>query len=241
MIHLALLYCLGIFPVFASEFNYNKDVFFKEMASPLVEPPATYTFYSGAALTLATVLTKTITVDPVQREMTERNRFGKYEDAVGYMGQVIPNALYTGAMLIGGLSSNDMSYYSHAMVMAKATVYSSIVTTVLKHTIREKRPDGGNHLSFPSGHSAMIFSFAGVIGALHPWYFAVPAYAMAALVGAQRMSSNNHYLHDVIAGATIGTSYALGVATLTKQKSSPITTQVIPIPDGLFVSMDYRF
>ena len=44
----------------------------------------------------------------------------------------------------------------------------------------------------------------------HPWYIGVPAYALASFVGLSRVNDNKHYIHDVLAGATIGTAFGYG-------------------------------
>ena len=85
----------------------------------------------------------------------------------------------------------------------RAQVVSQTVTQGIKFAARRTRPDG-TMLSFPSGHTSSAFATASVLHGNFGWKVGIPAYAMAAWVGASRMQMQRHYLSDVIAGATIG-------------------------------------
>jgi membrane-associated phospholipid phosphatase len=77
------------------------------------------------------------------------------------------------------------------------------VTYALKYTVNETRPNGG-HQSFPSGHTSISFSAAEFMRKRYGWGYGVPAYMAAAFVAYSRVEANEHYPHDVIAGAAIG-------------------------------------
>lgn len=58
-------------------------------------------------------------------------------------------------------------------------------------------------LAFPSGHACTAFAAATAAAILLPkWRWAF--YACAALVGAERVAENAHYVSDVVAGAALG-------------------------------------
>jgi membrane-associated phospholipid phosphatase len=60
------------------------------------------------------------------------------------------------------------------------------------------------NLSFPSGHTCLAFATAACLGICIPrWRYAF--YALAAVVGIERVAENAHYVTDVIAGAALGT------------------------------------
>lgn len=82
------------------------------------------------------------------------------------------------------------------------------VTLLLKYTVREKRPDGSNMHSFPSGHTAVTFASAAFVQRRYGWKFGVPAYALAAYTGWGRVYSKKHHWWDVVAGAAIGAGSA---------------------------------
>jgi hypothetical protein len=155
--------------------------------------------------------------DFLQSELGEDKSEGPYAKIGDISGQMVPNALYTLGMLSHAwLAKSDKSLH-RAGYMVRATGYSAILSTILKLSVKEKRPSGGKY-SFPSGHTTTAFAFATVIACEHEWYFGIPALGLATFVGLSRMNDNKHYFHDVLAGATIGSSYALGLYLLDKKK-----------------------
>jgi membrane-associated phospholipid phosphatase len=83
-----------------------------------------------------------------------------------------------------------------------------LVTDGLKDAVGEKRPDGSDNRSFPSGHTSMSFAAAGTLHKRYGWKIGIPAHAVAAFVGAARVKADKHYVHDVIAGAALGEAAA---------------------------------
>jgi membrane-associated phospholipid phosphatase len=154
--------------------------------------------------------------------------------------QIFPNIIYSFGFGISYLFSDNETSKLRAIGMAKATLYSGIVTDVLKPIIREQRPNGTSNNSFPSGHSTTAFAFASFVASEHPWYIGVPAYTMATFVGFCRMHDNHHYLHDVLAGATIGISYGIAHSqNLKKNESSNSALFMAPTEDMKGMAMKY--
>jgi membrane-associated phospholipid phosphatase len=209
------------------------------LASP-VTTPANIPFYVGVGLTGLLIIFEDQIVDPTQEEIVDRRPLGKFSKLGDYSGRVIPNGLYFAGMLAAGaLGSKDG--YESAKLMFLATAYSTGVSTILKYAVREPRPnDGSDRKSFPSGHATAAFSFASVVGARNGWGWGIPAYGLATLVAVSRMNDNKHYVHDVVAGATIGIAYGLGVTYLAKRESS---LSFAPLYDGQrkAISVSYRF
>lgn len=182
----------------------------EDLASP-VTTPAVVPFVLGSLATIGLLVFEDQVVDPLQSETTEDKPLGKYSKYGDYAGQMIPNAAYALSMLFAG-ALGDEDGVRRAEVMTLATLYAAGVTTVLKYTVREPRPnDGSDRRSFPSGHATTAFAFASVVAAEHDFIYGFLAYSLAGLVAYSRINDNRHYVHDVVAGATIGISYGLGI------------------------------
>ena len=88
---------------------------------------------------------------------------------------------------------------------------NAAVTYSLKHAIHEKRPDGTDNHSFPSGHTSVAFSGATVL--MHEYrkvssWIGVAGYAVATGVAVDRVRRNRHHWEDVVVGAAIGVASA---------------------------------
>jgi membrane-associated phospholipid phosphatase len=79
-----------------------------------------------------------------------------------------------------------------------------LVTESLKLTVAERRPDGSDRRSFPSGHASASFAAAATLHQRYGWKIGVPATLVAGFVGVARVEAHKHFWHDVLAGAAIG-------------------------------------
>lgn len=187
---------------------------FKTIGEDLISPWTTKAltpFLVGAGLAATVYALKAEISYPVQRSITTHRPLDGLAGFGDWSGRIYPNLIYTGYALLSGALGNKRGYL-RAEEMILATAYSGGLTSLLKVTFREGRPNNpADKKSFPSGHATTAFAFAGVVGAEHEWYIAVPAYAIATITAYSRINDNKHYLHDVIAGGTIGLAYALGV------------------------------
>lgn len=205
----------------------------REMASP-VTTDAKYAVLGGGALTGLMVVTKTDWGgDDLEGDASARHPLGGNSKTFGRLGQLIPNILYAGGMYAHAKIADDADSRRRAILMTKATAYSSLVTTLLKYTVRERRPNHTSRNSFPSGHSTTAFAFASVIGMEHSLWWSIPAYTMAGLVAYSRLNDNMHYTQDVVAGATIGMSYGIGLALQQRAEKQGVQIPVVGLaPTG---------
>src|SRR5699024_4735507 len=75
---------------------------------------------------------------------------------------------------------------------------------LLKSVIREERPNGEDHHSFPSAHTAFAFAAATTLTRRYGWKYGAVAYPLAAFTGVARGASRKHHWWDVVAGAALG-------------------------------------
>jgi PAP2 superfamily len=100
----------------------------------------------------------------------------------------------------------DEPKVSHfGMDLLQAQILTEILVEPLKFATQRERPDGSNHLSFPSGHSSITFATATVIERHLGWRKALLAYAIASYVATSRLHDDQHWLSDVVFGAAVGT------------------------------------
>lgn len=122
----------------------------------------------------------------------------------------------------------DRKIVNTTLQASQASITGSAITTSLKYLTGRRRPnsylpseearpkfegpfsrtpDGNsfNH-SFPSGHTTASFSIATVFASEYQNKSFVPvlAYSLASLVGISRVTENEHWSTDVLAGAAIG-------------------------------------
>jgi membrane-associated phospholipid phosphatase len=79
-----------------------------------------------------------------------------------------------------------------------------LATEALKLTVDERRPDGSDRRSFPSGHTSGSFAAAATLQQRYGWKIGLPATLLAGFVGVARVEAHKHFWHDVVAGAAIG-------------------------------------
>jgi membrane-associated phospholipid phosphatase len=109
-----------------------------------------------------------------------------------------------GALFAAGRFAPEGRFRSATYDFAQAMIVNGAYSGILKYSVQRTRPDGGDRLSFPSGHASTAFSLATVASHHYGWKVGVPAYVLASGIGLSRIESNRHHLSDVLAGATIG-------------------------------------
>ncbi len=230
-----------------SNFAYSQD--FWETAKQDITSPfsgdALTIFEVGGGLTLVTLLFKEAVQDDLQRDIAQKKILKSSSKIGDFLGKTTPNIAYLLYMSGDYLLNKNESSYKRAVLMTKATLYSGVIADVTKVIANEKRPNGGKY-SFPSGHSTTAFAFSSVVMMEHSLPLGIAANAMAAFVGFSRLNDNAHYLQDVIAGATLGTMYGVGLYYAQKKRdeaapSNPSVFLLVPTKQGLSANYSINF
>jgi membrane-associated phospholipid phosphatase len=151
------------------------------------------------------------------------------------------------ALLGAGEWLDDKKMADTGVVTLESLLVTVIATEGLKFATGRKRPDGSDHLSFPSGHSSSTASLAASVSEMYDWdlRIAVPLYVVTAFVGASRIQANQHHLSDVIAGITLGTLVGSSFAKYQKEKDhekgSAMNIAIVPLLDGSYKGMVFNW
>jgi membrane-associated PAP2 superfamily phosphatase len=134
----------------------------------------------------------------VSRHFTKRRRM---DDVL----QFIPVSAVYGLDWMGIKAKNN--FRDRTFVVLTSHIIMGATVQTIKITTGIERPDGSNHHSFPSGHTATAFAGAHILFKEYkdvtPW-IGVAGYATATTVGTMRILNRKHWLSDVVTGAGIG-------------------------------------
>ena len=148
-----------------------------------------------------------------------------------------------GAMVVFGGRTGRRAAATGAAAVA---INSAIVNIPMKFASGRARPDRGGagvpqgrwvpmpgSTSFPSGHSASGFAFAGAVAGSMPG-LAIPLRGLAAAVAYSRVHTGVHYPGDVVVGslvgATVGEATALAARALFRRRATTGTRSMTPAP-----------
>lgn len=91
-----------------------------------------------------------------------------------------------------------------ALVTATTFVLAEGLGRGLKSMGWERRPDGSDRQSFPSGHATRAFAGAELVRVEYGAAWGTAAYAVATGIALWRVRDNRHWWNDVVAGAGVG-------------------------------------
>ncbi len=236
--------------------------YFKELATDfpsLIISPVKWSggewIAAGAVLGAGAFL---YTQDKAIAEFWQNNRTEALDEVDKYFfdpyGKMYYTAPLMGGLYLYGAFAKDNKSKRVAMDFVQATLYSSIVVTLIKHVGHRHRPyqtdplnpylwdgpitDDWHHTSFPSGHTITAFTFAAVVGTHYKETIWVPvvAYSLAVLEGASRMYSNKHWSTDVLIGGALG--YAIGTFVVNRNQ---YRLKAMPIVSSNYMGIGFSY
>ncbi len=155
------------------------------------------------------------TIDPHFPKPTRTPEYRQFSSTVSDIGLFLPyittGAFFLGTPLLKKGTQEQRYTFQTAVELCESQVLTLVSSLVLKYAVTKKRPDGSNFFSFPSLHTSMAFSTAGMLLYRYPWYVGLSGLGVATLIGFSRIDLNKHYTSDVIAGAALGLLFSTGV------------------------------
>ena len=173
-----------------------------ELAMPAVSTPA----LSGYALDVPAATAPSTLLLPdaaTLKSGVQLNRTSGHDASWAKFASGTGNILFLSAGTLLPLIEDGKEGGQHSLRTADALIVSTLFSEGLKRITNEKRPDGSNRQSFPSGHATAAFAVATMQAHYHPKQ-AILWYAGATAIAASRVKLRRHYTHDVIAGAVLG-------------------------------------
>ena len=176
-------------------------------------------------------------VHPIDQDVNAHLR--SHYDAVNALfapGKYLGNtpeqvALSMGTYAYGRLWASPKA--SHlGMDLLQAQILTEMLVEPLKLATHRQRPDGSNHMSFPSGHAAVTFAGATVLERHLGWRKSLLGYTLASYVAASRLHDNRHYLSDVVFGAAVG---SIAGRTVVHHASDYWAVLPVSVPGGVAI------
>ncbi len=163
-------------------------------------------------------------------------QFGEYTVQVPALAGVYAVSLWT----------EDEKLHEFSKAVISAYSLSAMYTVAIKGVTNTSRPTTqfeNGHYGFPSYHASSTFSIAAVIDEYYGWEAALPAYALAGLVGWSRIDQREHDLSDVLFGSVLGfvVGKTVAAAHLDKNSNFRITPYYDPNNRGSGVTVETKF
>jgi hypothetical protein len=118
--------------------------------------------------------------------------------------------------------------------MLRALIISQTFTQAIKNTARRDRPTG-ECCAFPSGHASATFATAAVIERHFGYRGSWPMFLVATYVASSRLHDEQHFLSDVIFGASLGV--ASGWTVVGRHGRSSYALMPAPVRGGVMVAL----
>lgn len=156
-------------------------------------------------------------VDATVRERTEGHRvLGDWDETIQILGHPGTHFAATGVLWLGSAITQRMKEHEVAKALTQALAVNGVSTILLKAAANTRTPDD-EHFGWPSGHTSSAFTAAAVLNEYYGPWVGVPSFALAGLVGYQRIDSRVHDFSDVVFGAMLG--YVIGTSIARDDKA----------------------
>ncbi|MBU0616387.1 MAG: phosphatase PAP2 family protein [Planctomycetes bacterium] len=174
------------------------------------------------ALLLTAAMGASVTIRETGVDGTIRNRthghrqLGDGGEVIGILGNPGTHFAGAGILWLTSTLTKDAKQHEVAKALTEALAVTGITTLGLKFTAQTREPDGDPY-AWPSGHTSSTVAVAAVLNEYYGPWVGVPCFALAGLVGYERLDSREHDLSDVVFGAMLG--YVVGTSIARDEKA----------------------
>lgn len=127
--------------------------------------------------------------------------------------------------------------WNGSLQLGESVLAAQLASEGIKSLELERRPNGNDRKSLPSGHAAGAFSGAMFVHKRYGWKPALIPYGMSLIASWSRVEVRAHYWHDVLAGAAVS-----GLFTwILVDKYLPDGVNIGVEPDGVRVGFQTDF
>lgn len=140
----------------------------------------------------------------IERQFAQGDKWGGWSTPGRYIGNGVVLGGIGCSLFVVSRKSDNRTFRSLSYSLVQGMIVSTSIAQATKAITHRLRPNGEDHLSFPSNHVTDSFLFATVFADHYGWKAALPGFAIAAYVGATRLEERKHHMTDVAAGAAIG-------------------------------------
>lgn len=127
--------------------------------------------------------------------------------------------------------------FTGTLELTGSIIAAQMASEGIKMLNLERRPNGTDRKSLPSGHAAGAFSGAMFVHKRYGWKPALIPYGMSLIAGWSRVEARAHYWHDVAAGAAVSALFTWALV----DKYVPSNVCVDVATDGAHIGFKTEF
>ena len=169
-----------------------------------------------AAMGASVTIRETGVDDTIRSRIYGHNQLGDAREVIQVLGNPATHFAGAGILWLTSTLNEDVEQHEVAKSLAEALTVTGMTTLGLKFTAGTREPDGDKY-GWPSGHTASSVAVAAVLNEHYGPLVGLPCFALAGLVGYERLDSREHDLSDVVFGAVLG--YVVGTSVARDQKA----------------------
>jgi len=151
-----------------------------------------------------------------------------WRDAFGAAGNPATHFALAGLWYLVGQQAQDAKTYEVGKRMISALTITGVTTMMLKVSANTESPNG-EELAWPSGHVSSTMAMATILNDAYGPLVGVPMFGLTALVGVERLDSEEHHFSDLIFGAALG--WVVAETVMKEHRPEVFGGQLVPYAD----------